>query len=101
MQSKGGALKGLRTNNRRQVLELLLKEGPMHRAELARRMQTSRTTITNITNELLEREVVLNRAPDLDTSGHGHELIAINPVAGYSLGLDFTLDKVAINVSDL
>ncbi|WP_425860190.1 ROK family transcriptional regulator [Arthrobacter sp. TWP1-1] len=99
MQTKGGALKGLRTNNRRQVLELLLNEGPMHRAELARRMKTSRTTITNITNELLEREIVLNRAPD--DSGHGHELIAINPGAGYSLGMDFTLDKVAINVSDL
>jgi predicted NBD/HSP70 family sugar kinase len=101
MQTKGGALKGLRTNNRRQVLELLLNEGPMHRAELARRMNTSRTTITNITNELLEREVVLNRAPDQDTSGNSRELIAINPSAGYSLGLDFTLDKVAINVSDL
>lgn len=101
MHTKGGALKGLRTNNRRQVLELLLNEGPMHRAELARRMKTSRTTITNITNELLEREVVLNRAPDQDTSGHGHELVAINPSAGYSLGLDFTLDQVAINVSDL
>jgi predicted NBD/HSP70 family sugar kinase len=99
MQTKGGALKGLRTNNRRQVLELLLNEGPLHRAELARRMKTSRTTITNITNELLEREIVLNRAPD--DSGHGHELIAINPGAGYSLGMDFTLDKVAINVSDL
>lgn len=99
MQTKGGALKGLRTNNRRQVLELLLREGPMHRAELARRMKTSRTTITNITNELLEREVVLNRAPD--DSGPSHELIAINPGAGYSLGLDFTLDKVAINISDL
>lgn len=99
MQTKGGALKGLRTNNRRQVLELLLNEGPMHRAELARRMKTSRTTITNITNELLEREIVLNRAPD--DSGHGHELIAINPGAGYSLGMDFTLDKVAINISDL
>lgn len=101
MQTKGGALKGLRTNNRRQVLELLINEGPTHRAELARRMMTSRTTITNITNELLEREVVLNRAPDLDSSGHGHELIAINPTAGYSLGLDFTLDKVAIHISDL
>lgn len=101
MHAKSGAPKGLRTNNRRQVLELLINEGPKHRAELARRMSTSRTTITNITNELLDRGVVQNRAPDLDITGHGHELIAINPAAGYTLGLDFTLDKVAINISDL
>lgn len=101
MQTKGGALKGLRSKNRREVLELLLTEGPMHRAELARRMKMSRTTITNITNELLERGTVLNRAPGQDNSGHGHELISINPVAGFSLGLDFTLDRVAINISNL
>lgn len=93
--------KGLRSKNRRAVLELLLTEGPMHRAEHARRMKTSRTTITNIGNELMKREIVSNRAPEQDGSGHGHELIAINPAAGYSLGMDFTLDKVAINISDL
>lgn len=101
MQTRGGSLKGLRETNRRQVVQLLLNEGPTHRAELARRMKTSRTTITNITNELLERNVVLNLGPELTSSGHGHERVAINPGAGYSLGIDFTLDKVAINISDL
>ncbi|MDO5754142.1 winged helix-turn-helix transcriptional regulator, partial [Arthrobacter sp.] len=101
MESSGGALKGLRANNTRQVLELLLNEGPVHRAELARRMKTSRTTITNITNELLERNVVLNLKPEHKSIRRGHELVAINPSAGFSLGIDFTLDKAAICVSDL
>lgn len=101
MADNGGALKGLRATNTRQVLELLLTEGPIHRAELARRMKTSRTTITNIINELLERNVVLNLQPENQTIRRGHELVAINPEAGFSLGLDFTFDKVAISVSDL
>lgn len=101
MQSSGGSLKGLRATNRRQVLELLLNEGPAHRAELARRMKTSRTTITNITNELLESNVVVNSKPEHNAARPGHELVAINPLAGYSLGIDFTLAEVAISVSDL
>lgn len=101
MESSGGALKGLRANNTRQVLELLLNEGPVHRAELARRVKTSRTTITNIINELLERNVVLNLKPEHKSTRRGHELVAINPLAGFSLGIDFTLDKAAICVSDL
>lgn len=101
METSGGALKGLRATNTRQVLELLLNEGPVHRAELARRMKTSRTTITNIINELLERNVVLNLKPEHTSNRRGHELIAINPVAGFSLGIDFTLDRVAISASDL
>ncbi|MDJ0315397.1 ROK family transcriptional regulator [Arthrobacter sp. H35-D1] len=101
METSGGALKGLRATNTRQVLELLLNEGPVHRAELARRMKTSRTTITNIINELLERNVVLNLKPEHKTIRRGHELVSINPAAGFSLGIDFTLDKVAISASDL
>ena len=101
METNGGSLKGLRATNTRQVLELLLNEGPLHRAELARRMKTSRTTITNITNELLERQVVLNLEPEHKSRRRGHELVAINPTAGFSLGIDFTLDQVAISASDL
>ncbi|MFQ4149289.1 ROK family protein [Arthrobacter sp. LAPM80] len=64
-------------------------------------MKTSRTTITNITNELLERNVVRNLKPELQAVRHGHELVGINPLAGFSLGIDFTLDQVAISASDL
>lgn len=96
-----GALKGLRSKNRRQVLELLLTEGPLRRAELARRMHTSRTTISNIINELLERGVVRSESSTDGLASHGHERIEITPSAGFSLGIDFTFANVAINISDL
>ena len=101
MVTEGGSLKGLRATNTRQMVELLLIDGPLHRAELARRIRTSRTTITNITNELLERNVVLNLKPEQKATRGGHELVAINPLAGFSLGIDFTLEQVAISASDL
>ena len=55
---------------RGQVLSLIRDEGPMSRAELARRLELSATTITRVVNDL-DAHNVLAEGQALSTSGAG------------------------------
>lgn len=103
---KGGSLQALRRTNRELLLELLLEHGPIHRAELARRSALSRTTVSTIVGELLERGVVLLADNDVPTGaktrdGRIRDLLSVNPTVGAALGMDFTLDRVWVHLADL
>lgn len=98
----GGALKLLRRTNRERVLELLLTSGPMHRAELARRADVSRTTASTLVAELMEQGLVVETdeaSPSAD--GRAKESLALAPGAGLILGMDFIFDRVWIHLTDL
>ncbi|MFC9331234.1 ROK family protein [Kitasatospora sp. NPDC057015] len=102
-EQTGGSLKSLRRTNQERVLRLLLKNGAMHRAEIARQIDVSRATVSTIVNEMLERGVLVPvevpTAGALD--GRIREQVAISRRAGVAAGLDFTLDRVAVHISDL
>ncbi|MFE9642777.1 winged helix-turn-helix transcriptional regulator [Streptomyces sp. NPDC006365] len=51
-QKAGGSLRSLRRTNQEQILALLIDQGPLHRAALARLAGVSRTTVSTIVNEL-------------------------------------------------
>jgi predicted NBD/HSP70 family sugar kinase len=97
-----GALKSLRRTNRERLLAILLTEGPMHRAELARRADVSRTTASTIVGELLERSLVVE-TEDLrdDIDGRAKEVLKVNPDAALVLGMDFTFDRIWVHLTDL
>ena len=64
------ALTGDPKSVRGQVLSLIRDEGPMSRAELARRLELSATTITRVVNDL-DSHKVLAEGQALSTSGAG------------------------------
>lgn len=97
----GGSLRTLRRSNQERLLSLLLERAPLHRAELARRAGLSRTTVSTIVTELLERGLVVEtKAPD-SRDGRAKEFLAVNPAAGVAAGLDFTLNRVWGHLTDL
>ncbi|MER5739640.1 ROK family transcriptional regulator [Streptomyces sp. NPDC002262] len=101
--TNGGSLKSLRRTNQERVLTLLLKNGPMHRAEIARQIDVSRATVSTIVNDLIERGVLeqvgVPASGRLD--GRVRERVAISRTAGVAAGLDFTLDRIALHLCDL
>lgn len=96
-----GSLQSLRRANQERLLTLLLRKGPAHRAELARRADLSRTTVSTIVTELMGRGLVAESEGDPGADGRAKETLAINPEAAVALGLDFTFDHVWVHLSDL
>ncbi|MFJ2865602.1 ROK family protein [Kitasatospora sp. NPDC087314] len=99
----GGSLQSLRRTNQERVLRLLLRNGAMHRAEIARQIDVSRATVSTIVNEMIERGVLVQvEVPAADRlDGRVREQVAISRNVGVAAGLDFTLDRVAVHLSDL
>ncbi|MEU5875021.1 ROK family transcriptional regulator [Glycomyces sp. NPDC047369] len=101
-RTSSGSLQSLRRANQERLLTLLLRKGPVHRAELARRADLSRTTVSTIVADLMARGLVVESAaagPGAD--GRAKEALVVNPAAAVALGMDFTFDHVWVHLSDL
>jgi predicted NBD/HSP70 family sugar kinase len=95
----------LRQSNSFHVLDLIASEGPMHRAEMARRANISRTTITTITRDLMERGVLVELSERFDggdaVDGRAGDQLAFNPNAGWIAGMSQVLDRICVRITDL
>lgn len=77
----------LRRVNESAVLDLLRAEGPLTRAELARRLQISPPTITRIVSDMLEQGIVLEHSHADSTGGRRPTLLEFNARAGLIIGI--------------
>lgn len=97
-------LSSLREGNRDRLLAVLREQGPLHRAELARRVQLSRSTVSSITSQLLQDDVLVEVSAA--ESGHessdrrGDRLLTINGDQGIALGMDFGTDQVRVALAN-
>lgn len=84
--------------NARRLLHHLITNGPTHRADLARALDVSRTTITNLTTSLREERLV----EILGTDKNGLKLpLATTPHLGTLVSLAFFVDTCALAVATL
>ncbi len=85
------------------MLTTLRAEGALSRAALARRVGLSRTTLSEITAELLARGAIVVVDTDSATrrgSGRPAERLALDPAAGQFVGIDFGHRRVQVAVAD-
>ncbi|MBB5803560.1 putative NBD/HSP70 family sugar kinase [Saccharothrix ecbatanensis] len=86
----------------RGALRELLIHGPMPRAEIARRLGISRTSLTRVTRELMEHGLVSEGAAELNgTAGRPGELLHVRPQGRSFLGVNLTADRLFAAVTDL
>src|SRR4051812_33015780 len=99
-----GAGAGLRESNRGRVVEALRRHGRLSRADLARVMGLSPTTITAVVADLLDRGLVVEEESG-PTAGAGRGrppvLLRLDPSAGGALGIDFGHSHLRVAVADL
>ena len=93
----------VRRNHEERVLAALRATGALSRAELAKRVGLSRTTLSEITATLLERGAIV--VVDTDAahrrgSGRPAERLALDPASGQYLGVDFGHRRVHVAVAD-
>jgi predicted NBD/HSP70 family sugar kinase len=99
-----GALGSLRESNREKVVKALQTLGVASRADIARWTGLSRSTVSSIARELQDEGLVVDREEgDREAAGSGRPpaLIALDPGAGYALGIDFGKRHLAVALADL
>jgi predicted NBD/HSP70 family sugar kinase len=95
-----------REANRRRVVEELRRHGSLSRADLARRIGLSPTTITALVADLRGRGLVVEeheRRAAGEQAGRGRPpiLLRLDPSAGGALGIDFGHSHLRVAVADL
>ncbi|WP_353814881.1 ROK family transcriptional regulator [Agromyces sp. SYSU T00266] len=93
----------VRRTHEERVLAALRAHGALSRGELAKRVGLSRTTLSEITANLLHRGAIIVADTDAATragSGRPAERLALDPGSGQFLGVDFGHRRVHVAVAD-
>ena len=91
----------LRALNERTVLDAVRSDGPISRAEVARRTGISRPTVSVVLRSLLEDGLVRESAHDPDGPHYGAVYYEADPEAALVLGVDFGARAVRTALCDL
>lgn len=97
----GSNLGQVQAFNRRVVLELIRIHGPISRAEIARRTNLTRQTVSNIVTDLAEAHMVqVTGKQRFEGGGKPSASLEINPAAAYSIGINLYLDEMTALLID-
>jgi glucokinase-like ROK family protein len=102
-----GSLSSLRERNRKTVIDMLRMHGTLSRAEIARRTGLSRSTVSSLVTDLQGSGIVVEdtsppaHAPMQAQGGRPAVLLALDPVAGTALGVDFGHRHLRVALADL
>jgi len=97
----GTNLKYAKLYNVRIVLETIRLYGPLSRIDIARKTELTAQTVSNITRELMEADLVLEVSRIQEGRGAPSILLALNPDGGFSIGLDLDKDHLSGILVDL
>src|SRR5687768_16395360 len=104
MEDEPGAAPSLRASNRLRVIQALQLLGVTSRAQLARHTGLSRSTVSTIVAGLQAEGIVVDRNDDdraATGGGRPPALIALDPRAGFAIGIDFGKRHLAVALADL
>jgi predicted NBD/HSP70 family sugar kinase len=93
----------VRRAHEERVLSILRERGGLSRAQIAVRAGLSRTTLSEITGDLLARGAIVVVNTDAGRragSGRPAELLALDPCSGQFLGVDLQHNRVRVAVAD-
>lgn len=91
----------MRSNNKRQIVELLRKRGSLTKKEIAQHLGVSITTVANFITELLNEDRILPSGNAASTGGRKSELYHLNSDSLYVIGVDLQVDRLVILLINL
>jgi N-acetylglucosamine repressor len=96
-----GSRKLIRAINRSSVLYSIMRFGPISRTQVAERTGLSAATITGITAELIEANLIFEKEEGDSRGGRRPILLSINPHGGYVVGLKLAEKNITAALLDL
>lgn len=91
----------IRELNRSTVLNTIRREGPLGRSQIARMTGLSPATVSSLTADLLEQQLVLESETGESSGGRRPILLELNPEGGFVIGIKLTETQVVGALIDL
>lgn len=107
LSPRTGSLESLREHNLLRVIDVLLERGVASRADIARQTGLSRTTVSSLVTDLIDRGLISERVSgdqrETASSGAGRPpvLLALDRSAGAAIGIDMGHSHLRVAVADL
>ncbi|GGE45429.1 transcriptional regulator [Pullulanibacillus camelliae] len=83
-----GSFQLMKSLNRSLILNTIRKDGPISRADIAKKTQLTPPTVSNLVNELLETNLVIESSQGESKGGRKPTMLIINAKNFYIIGLD-------------
>src|SRR5690606_24384588 len=94
----------IRRQNRSIVLQALRRDGPQARIDLGRTTHLSPATVTSITSDLIEEELIIGiedkEHKERLTRGRPRSLLALNPAASAVLAVKISVNTIEFALAD-
>ncbi len=90
--------------NQSLVLHTIRREEPISRAQISKKLNLSRSTVSQIVDVLIEKEMIFEKGMEASASGAGGrpgQMLWFNPVSSYVIGLDLTGQDARLCIADL
>jgi len=91
----------IKAMNRNLILNTVRRQGPLSRTQLTEISGLSVGAVSQITNDLIQDNWILDMGAGDYTGGRRQILLRLNPTAGYVLGLKLMEQRVVCAVTDL
>ncbi|WP_440119123.1 ROK family transcriptional regulator [Paenibacillus sp. QZ-Y1] len=91
----------MRTLNQNLIMDALIAQGTMSRADISRQTGLSKPTVSSAVEHLIERKLVLETGRANNAQGRKATLIRFNETAYYVCGIDIGATRIRIALSDL
>ena len=96
-----GSQEYIRDMNRKLVLDTIIHNNPLSRANLSKKLHLTKATISAIVQELIDLELVEEIGSADTTKGRKPILLRFNQSCGNVISMDIALDKTSVMISDL
>lgn len=91
----------VKKNNKALVLQLIMEQEPISRADIAQISGLNKTTVSSLVGELLEEELIYESGPGESSGGRRPVILHFNKNAGYAIGIDIGVNYVLCVLTDL
>jgi predicted NBD/HSP70 family sugar kinase len=91
----------IKRQNRRLLLETVRRRGPSSRAELARELGLTKSTVSSLTQELIHEGLLSEGTPQLSGTGRPGILLELRPQGALALGVELGVKNTVVIVLDL
>lgn len=101
MQNKTWNLDVVKKQNKSLVLDKIISEEIISRADIAKKSGLNKGTVSALVNELLEAELIYESGPGESSGGRRPVMLLFNNKAGYSIGIDLGVNYLLGVLTDL
>ncbi|MCC3357886.1 ROK family transcriptional regulator [Bacillus sp. REN16] len=91
----------VKKNNKALVLQLIIENEPISRADIAQTSGLNKTTVSTLVTELLEEDLIFESGPGASSGGRRPVILHFNKDAGYAIGIDIGVNYVLSVITDL